>query len=265
MPESAEVKLTAEYLNSVLENKVINEWVFTSGQYKDTKPPGFEKFEEALPLLVSHVACKGKLIYMQCFNEYETFYIVHSMRLTGSWRETEDSCTRWYIELDDGKKVYFHDSRCLATLYFTTVEEELQDALNKLGPDILSPDFNLDCWQSLVRRHSNKNITAFLMDQHIMSGCGNYIKAEALYEAKISPLRKVGSLTDNELRRLYEALITIPRTAYAYKGLSLRDYTDPKGRKGTYEFVLKVYGNKKATRLKTPDGRTTYYFPDEQK
>ena len=42
MPESAEVKLTTEYLKSKLENKVITEWVFPSGQYENKPPDGFD-------------------------------------------------------------------------------------------------------------------------------------------------------------------------------------------------------------------------------
>ena len=41
MPESAEVKLTTEYLKSKLENKIITNWVFTSGQYEEKDPNGF--------------------------------------------------------------------------------------------------------------------------------------------------------------------------------------------------------------------------------
>ncbi len=265
MPEVSEVRLTTEYLNKELDNKIITDWTFIGGQYEHEIPEGFQEFYDSLPLLVSHVGCKGKLIYMYCFNEFKQFYIIHSMRMTGCWKDHSDSCSRWYVELDNGKRLFFHDSRCLATLYFTTDEEVLKTTLNNLGPDIMSNEFTLDVWKSVVSKHNNKNITAFLMDQHIISGCGNYIKAEALYYAKINPKRKVGSLIQQETEKLFEALRIIPRMAYINRGLSLRDYTDPKGHKGFQEFELKVYGNKDATRLKTPDGRITYYFPKEQK
>lgn len=264
MPESAEVKLTTEFLHRSLENQVIVNWVFLSGQYAEITPEGFDEFTDNLPLLVSHVECKGKLIYFCCHNENEMIYIIHSMRLTGSWRDEPDPYSRWYIELDTGKRLYFHDSRCLATLYFTTDEEELNKTVNSLGPDILSDSFTVDIWKRLVKQHTNKNVSAFVMDQHIISGCGNYIKAEALYYAKINPLSKISAISEDKLEKLYEALRIIPRMAYMNRGLSLRDYTDPKGKKGFQEFYLKVYGNKNATRLKTPDGRITYCFPKEQ-
>ena len=103
------------------------------------------------------------------------------------------------------------------------------------------------------------------MNQKIISGCGNYIKAEALYYAKISPLRKIGSLTQSESDKLFEALRIIPRIAYNYKGLSIKDYTDQYGEKGTYENELKIYGRKDAKRTKTSDGRITHWDPTVQK
>jgi len=134
-----------------------------------------------------------------------------------------------------------------------------------LGPDILTDSFTLPKWRTLCASHGNKNITAFMMDQNIICGCGNYIKAEALHYSKISPLRKVKSLSDGEIEKLYEALRVIPRIAYNNKGLSLRDYTDHNGNKGFHEFQLSIYGKKQATKTKTADGRTTYWDPKIQK
>lgn len=265
MPESAEVKLTTDFLNQCMYNKIITKWEFTSGQYLNYDPEGFEEFYDSLPLMIEEVRCKGKFIYITCFNEHKTFYILHSLRLTGSWRNKEDSFCRWIVELENGRKLFFHDTRCLATLKFTTDKRELDDYLEKLGPDILTEDFSLSTWKKLVQLHRNKNITAFLMDQSVISGCGNYLKAECLFSAKISPLRKISSLTEEESEKLYEALRIIPRQAYMNKGLSSRDYTDQNGKKGFQEFHLKVYGKKTAKRTKTADGRTTYWDPSVQK
>ena len=89
MPESAEVKLTTEFLNKIMYNKVITKWEFLDGRYGFLDPEGFDEFYESLPLLVEEVCCKGKFIYFKCFNEFNRFYILHSMRLTGSWRRQQ--------------------------------------------------------------------------------------------------------------------------------------------------------------------------------
>uniref|UniRef100_A0A6C0EQD2 Formamidopyrimidine-DNA glycosylase catalytic domain-containing protein n=1 Tax=viral metagenome TaxID=1070528 RepID=A0A6C0EQD2_9ZZZZ len=265
MPESAEVKLTAEYLASTLENKIITDWCFLSGQYEHNCPQGFEEFHNALPLIVEQVSCKGKLIFFILHNEYTRFYILHSLRMTGRWQEEQDMYCRWYIEIENKKRIWFRNPRCLATLHFTKNEPTFRQTLSKLGPDILTDEFDLATWKQLITKHRNKNITAFLMDQSIISGCGNYIKAEVLYYAKVSPLRKVNSLTENEAAKIFEGLRIIPRTAYNYKGLSIRDYADPNGKKGYQEFHLKIYNQSHAERTKTTDGRTTYWDPNVQK
>lgn len=266
MPESAEVKLTTDYLLSKLENKVINDWVFLSGQYEDKNPKGFDEFERNLPLIVENVQCKGKFIYFTLYNENGYFYIMHSLRMTGRWQDYEDKHCRWYIEIADNDEVlWFRNPRCFATLEFTSCQSELQKALDALGPDILTNDFNLNIWKSLIEKHKGKNITSFLMNQNIISGIGNYIKAEALYYAKISPRRKIGSLKEIEQEKLFEAVRIIPRVAYNRGGLSIRDYASSDGTKGSYGDDLKIYGKVEAEKIKTPDGRITYWDSSVQK
>jgi DNA-formamidopyrimidine glycosylase len=258
MPESAEVKLTTEYLKSKLENKVITEWYFQSGQYENKSPDGFDEFEANLPLIVENVQCKGKFIYFTLFNEKGYFYIMHSLRMTGRWQDYEDKYCRWYVELDNKELLWFRNPRCFATLDFTPHRPKLQKYLDKLGPDILTEDFSLDVWKNLVNKHKNKNITSFLMNQNVISGIGNYIKAEALYYAKISPYRKTGSITDAESGRLFEGIRIIPRVAYKNNGL---DYASSDE---SYGQDLKIYGKSGADRDKTPDGRVTYWDSEVQ-
>lgn len=55
MSESAEVKLTTDYLKSKLENKVINNFILLRGQYYNKTPACFDEFEKNLPLIVENV------------------------------------------------------------------------------------------------------------------------------------------------------------------------------------------------------------------
>lgn len=266
MPEGPEVKLTAEYLNKQLENKIITNWVFLKGgQYSNKEPKGFEEFYASLPLLVDEVRAKGKIIYICCFNEFRRFYIIHSLRMTGRWQEYKDEQCKWYIEVENKRKIWFRNPRCLATLHFTQNEHTFNTTLSSLGPDIMTKSFNLNTWRTLVSKYPNRNVTSFLMDQKVMSGCGNYIKAEVLYYAKISPLRKMKTLKEKEIEKLFEGLRIIPRLSYNYRGLSTKEYTDEKGKKGHQEFKLKIYRKPYATQTRTCDGRITHWDPKVQK
>jgi DNA-formamidopyrimidine glycosylase len=264
MPEGPECRLTVEFLNRVLQNKKITDWVFSGGRYTDDYPEGYDEFDAALPLTVDEVNCKGKFIYFTLSDkDRNKYYILHSLMMTGRWQKTHDDYCKWFVEVDDGQTLWFRDPRAFATVKFTSDEDVLREKLDRLGTDIMKPEFKLPEFKKLARKYSTRNITSFLMDQSIISGCGNYIKAEVLYDAKVSPLRKVGDLKDNELDLIYQALCVIPRVAYN-NGLSLQDYTDENGENGYQERDLKVYGKRWAKRSKTPDGRTTYWDPDHQ-
>ena len=260
MPEGPECRLTVDYLTKTLESKWIKDWVFCGGGYTDEPPEGFEVFDNALPLKVENVHCKGKFIYFILSEENGTnHYIMHSLMMTGRWQKDYDDYCKWFVELDDGSTVWFRSPRSLSTVSFTTDRSVLQDKLDKLGPDIMTRDFTLPNFKQLALKYSKRNITSFLMDQQVISGCGNYIKAEVLWYAQISPLRKVGELSERELELVFEGLRVIPRVSYNKKGVSLKDYANENGTKGYYAGDLKIYGKKYAKRTKTADGRTTYW------
>ena len=254
MLESAECKLTTDYLKSKLENKVIIDFGFLSGKYNEKNPDDFNKFENNLPLIVENVQCKGTLIYITLVNEDGYFYIIHSL-ISGMWQESGDKYCRWYIDIDNDDIIWFRDIKSLSMLKFTSDYDYFQNSMNKLGPDILTTEFSIDEWLSLVHEHKNMNITSFMMNQGIISGIGNYIKAEALYYAKISPNRKVGSLKESEKRKLFEGIRIIPRISYNNGGIGKDCY----GISGTYEKKFKIYGKAKAKKTNTPDGNITYW------
>jgi endonuclease VIII len=78
--------------------------------------------------------------------------------------------------------------------------------LGQLGPDLLDERFE-PAWgaQALRRVHPDTEIGEALLDQNVVAGIGNIFKSEGCFEARIAPLRLVGSLTDEELIRLVAA------------------------------------------------------------
>ena len=265
MPEGPECRLTVDFLDSQLHSQSLTSWIFSGGRYTDEYPEGYESFDAALPLTLTDISCKGKFIYFTFSKDSgKKYYVMHSLMMTGRWQKDYDEFCKWFIETANGTSLWFRDPRAFATLSFTDDPEVLNARLAGLGPDIMRSEFKLPLFKTLATKHHNKNITSFLMNQSVISGCGNYIKAEALYEAKISPLRKAGDLNQSELEALYQALRVIPRISYNNKGVSLRDYADENGKAGYYGRELKVYSKKWAKTTKTADGRTTYWDPNHQ-
>ncbi len=258
MPESAETRLTVDYLVSILRNRMITGWGFVNGRYCDDPPEGFVEFEDALPLTVEQITCKGKFIYASMGSGSKTFYMLHSLMMTGRWQSNHDEFCKWFIETDDKQTVWFSDPRALGTVKFTHDLAVLQNKIDNLGPDILRPEFTLPLFKTLIKKYRNRNITSTLMDQAVIAGCGNVIKAEALYYAKVSPLRKTGSLSEREQEMLFEGVRTIPRLAYNAGGISIKDF-EVDGVKGEFQNQLEIYGKSHAERTKTADGRITYW------
>ena len=215
--------------------------------------------------MVESVQCKGKFIYFTMYNEHGYFYMLHSLRLTGRWQNYKDTNCRCCVTVNNDIHLWFRNPRCLATIEFTEKENNLQNILDNLGPDVLTDDFSLPKWKDIVSSNKNRNITAVLMDQTVLSGIGNYIKAEALNYSKISPLRKAGSLSVQEIGKLYEGIRLIPRIVYNKKGLELSDFVEYGNQTNDYKEDLKIYGKNQARKTKTPDGRTTYWDPNIQK
>lgn len=263
MPESAETRLTADFLESNLKGNMITRWGFVSGRYCDEPPEGFEEFENALPMKVDEVSCKGKFIYASLRSGESSYHVLHSLMMTGRWQKDHDDFCKWFVETDTGTTLWFSDHRALGTVKFTDDPRVLQSKIDGLGPDILRPEFSLPVFKGLVAKFKNRNITSMLMDQAVISGCGNVIKAEALYYAKVSPLRKTGSLMEREQEILFEGVKIIPRLAYNAGGISIKDF-EVDGVKGEFQQELKIYGKPHAKRTKTADGRTTYWAPDHQ-
>ena len=148
---------------------------------------------------------------------------------------------------------------------------ELMGKLQKdLGPDILNEEVTFADWQQRFRKVNHYNVTKAMMNQKVVSGIGNYIKAEALYRAGISPHRTVESLSDAELQDLYRCSLWVIKASYEARGATIRNYEMPDGSKGDFKFKFQVYAQetdpsgRTVIRDKTPDGRTTHWVKEIQ-
>jgi endonuclease VIII len=77
---------------------------------------------------------------------------------------------------------------------------ELDDrAIRRLGPDILGQPPDLDTMVANLRRDPRRAFGDALLDQRLVAGIGNVWKAEALWQARVSPWRPVADVSDEEL------------------------------------------------------------------
>ena len=199
--------------------------------------------------------------------------LVH-LRMTGSFRQAsgtglpDDPYRRAVVTLDDGSDIGYRDVRRFGT--WTLLEpHELEPFLAaRLGEEPLAPGFTA---RSLATRLANRRapVKAALLDQRTLAGMGNIYADEALWRARIHPLRPARDLADDEVRRLHRAVRRALEAGLARQGATLRDYATPDGAAGSMQHEFKVYGREgePCLRCRTPiqkiraGGRGTWYCP----
>ena len=108
------------------------------------------------------------------------------------------------------------------------------------------------------------------MDQSVIAGVGNYIKAESLYLAKLSPHRTVESLSDDDLILLKQKIQEVMTESFASGGATIRTYKNFNGESGEYGDRFIVYNQKTdpvgnpVVKEQTKDKRKTHWVPNIQ-
>jgi formamidopyrimidine-DNA glycosylase len=268
MPEGPEVKIIAEGIAHVLTNKTITKVSILSGRYKKKAPDGWDELQSALPLKVVGAGCHGKFIFALFENER---YLWSTLGMTGSWNPHESKHARIKIETLEGDVLYYNDMRNFGTLKFVIGKNAMVKKLKSLGPDLLSQDVSTDDFKKALLAKPKDTIAQTLMNQKLICGVGNYVKAEALYHARISPHRETQSLTDDEFARLNDACKKVLRDSYDMGGSTIRSYYTFDGKQGGYSEQFCVYGRKTdpmgndVVKEETKDKRTTHWVPKLQK
>lgn len=272
MPEGAEVKRIAYQLNEIISGKEISNIQIISGRYKNHSPPnGFsEKNYFFSPEKINAVSCKGKFIWLSFRNNPE-LSIWNTLGMTGSWSKTKTDHSRVEFLFIDESKIYFNDIRNFGTMHFSSSKKELENKISSLGPDMLSNPPSLDDFSKIVKKHGKKTLPEFLMNQKNISGVGNYVKAESLYLAGISPERLCSSLSEKEISTLKDSIENVLSASYNSGGSTIKTYRDVYGNAGSFTSRFLVYGNKQdpqgnsVSSYTSKDGRTTFWVPALQK
>ena len=203
--------------------------------------------------------------------------LIH-LRMTGSLRHArhgelgDDAYRRAVVNLDDGSDVAYRDVRRFGTWHLLEPEEVDEYLARRLGGEPLERTFTA---KRLGERLAGRRapLKAALLDQRTVAGLGNIYVDEALWRARLHPLREAGTLDGDELRRLAKGIRESLRAGLARQGASLRDYATPDGSRGRAQERFRVYGRvgEPCARCGTPidkirvGGRGTWYCPSCQR
>ena len=235
MPELPEVEtIKSELLPHIIGRKFTGVTVCDA---KLVRQPPVEEFCRKLEgQRVTSLERRGKyLIFHLSGGEV---LIIH-LRMSGALLlnpNQPDKYIRVVFHLDNGSQLIFADRRRLGALWL--VENE-QAIVGKLGPEPLAPEFTSE---SLAERLQKRRapIKAVLLDQAFIAGIGNMYADEALFAAKIHPLREANSLAPQEIRNLHQAIRDVLWSAISSKGASVDTYKRPDGELGTAQFNFRV-------------------------
>lgn len=197
--------------------------------------------------------------------------LVMHLKMTGSLLidPDDDKFTRAIIKLDSGTEIHFWDPRKFGVMWLDKDEGAVEA---KLGPEPLDDDFTVEVLTQILRGRTAP-VKPVILDQSVIAGIGNMYADEALFDAKIHPLKPTGDLTNDEIQRLYSSILKVLIKALSSKGASIRNYIRPDGQPGTAhdEFVVAHGVGKTCPNCGTPierivvRGRGTYLCPKCQR
>jgi formamidopyrimidine-DNA glycosylase len=209
MPEGPEVKRNGESMKDFI-NATIQSITTVSGRYtrkliENTDIPVGQKIVD--------IFVKGKLIVIKL----DTHAILSTLGMSG----------HWYYEVPDSKKkfirikiitnigaMYFCDMRNFGTFKVVT-HAEMYKKLDSLGADILaSPDAPIHFFTRIAKLGKDKYISEVLMDQRILSGVGNYLRADILFELGIHPKKLTSSFNKGELIDIWKKCHELASESY---------------------------------------------------
>ncbi|MFZ2299783.1 MAG: bifunctional DNA-formamidopyrimidine glycosylase/DNA-(apurinic or apyrimidinic site) lyase [Candidatus Moraniibacteriota bacterium] len=283
MPELPEVQTVVTQLNRKIVGKTI------SGFWSDWKKKIFPSYavfaKQVKKARVLGARRFGKHIVINLYNGYS---IVAHFKMTGHFLVKNKRNQKSKAFIGDPINGYIHHSVTFAdgtTLEFSdmrkfgwlravkTSEVEMLPSIATLGIDALSPKLTPQRFQELFSDKKNRPIGVVLLEQHLIAGIGNIYRNEALFLAGILPMRRVGTLTGREWKKLHAAIKNVLRKAVKLRGTSDGDFRDTDGLQGNFQRTLYVYGRtgepcKKCGTMilrKTIGQRSVFYCPCCQK
>lgn len=244
MPELIECRIIAE----TLHHKCVGKHLLKIDVDAKLKTKDLESLKT--PAKIIMVNSYGKKIIF-CLDNGQ--YIVNWPLMDGRWTFEPMKHTRATFSIGEAKQngiikinipefnIYYDGSFRFGGLNIVT---DIKMELKKLGPDPFYHNISKELWLSIFRKNKVQKweISKALLEQDLIAGIGNWMKAEILYEAKISPYRLVSKMSDSELELCRVCFLEISQKAYTTKGLTIATYWSPDGSAGTYP--RKVYDKK---------------------
>jgi formamidopyrimidine-DNA glycosylase len=145
-----------------------------------------------------------------------------------------DKHVHFAFALDNGYELRFNDARKFGRVYLVSDPSEIT---GDLGPEPLEAAFTLKVFRQLMGKKSGA-LKPLLLDQTFIAGIGNIYADEALWRARLHPLRRAASLKPDEVAALYRGIRQALSDGIRHEGAAI-DWVYPEG---NYQDHFRVYG-----------------------
>lgn len=243
----------------------------------NTKIVGVRRFGKVLVVdlsnnysIVTHVKMTGQFIYQGPNLKIKPIY---TKKVVGG---VPGKHTHVIFILDRGGILYFNDYRKFGWMRLEKTpniqnSKDPNNFIGRLGPEFLK-DLKLEEFSEIVSK-SKKPIKILLMDQEKMAGVGNIYANDALWFARINPMRTSKNLRKEEMEKLFMAIEVVLKDGIKRGGASELAFVTPDGGEGRYQDFTLVYGRegqpckecKTVIKKIKLGGRGTYFCPVCQK
>lgn len=242
MPELPEV----ETIRKTLENFVLNKKVsgITVKWPKIIKlPDDIDHFKNLLiGETIRSIDRQGKFLLFYL----DDHVLVSHLRMEGKYRvvsseEPIDKHTHVIFHFSDGTEMRYNDVRKFGTMHVFPIGTEFKEKpLDHLGPDPFQENYTVEYLVERLNK-TTRLIKAALLDQTIIAGLGNIYVDEVLFLSRIHPERRANTLTDAEIKLVYDNAFIVLEKAVAQGGTTIRSYVDGAGEMGMFQQSLYVY------------------------
>lgn len=240
MPELPEVEYVARQLREGLTGRRITDArVLWDRSVAGMEPSKFERDLHGCRVIAVHRRGKHLLVAL----ENDRTLVVHR-RMSGNLvfsppAPADEPYVRVAFDLDDGRRLLYTDPRKFGRLQLLA-PSELDDQLSALGPEPLSPEFTP---AELAKRLRGRNraLKALLLDQSVVAGLGNIYADEALYRARLHPLRSAASLVPDEVSALHAGIRGALETGILHGGTTFGRHRDVYNEAGRNLEHVEVY------------------------
>ncbi|USS93918.1 DNA-formamidopyrimidine glycosylase [Fructilactobacillus ixorae] len=195
---------------------------------------------------IERIDRRGKYLLFRLTNDLT---LVSHLRMEGKYEvepagSTRPKHTNVVFHLDDGRELWYKDTRMFGKMALVANDAVMElSGLNKIGPEPTADDLSFTYLKERLHK-SHRKLKAFLLDQSQVAGLGNIYCDEVLWMSKLHPEQPTNYVSDAEIEKLRDNIITEIAAAIKGHGTTVHSYSNAFGEAGQFQNQLQAYGRK---------------------